>query len=234
MNDYQYIGSELEIFAHASKWKAYVRLKLHNSLVGDVLEVGAGIGSATKAFYDGTQRRWVCLEPDARLAVQIPRSTLANPEKCEIRIGTISDLDARELFDAVLYMDVLEHVEDDKAELALAAQHLKPEGFLIVVAPALQWLFTSFDKAIGHYRRYSKGSLRMLTPSGLRLESCQYLDSVGLLASAGNRLLLRSAKPTAAQILFWDRFLVPASRTMDRALRYSTGRSVLAIWRKVA
>ena len=55
-----------------------------------------------------------------------------------------------------------------------------------------------------------------------------YLDSIGLFASLGNRLLLQSAMPKPSQIAFWDRVLVRMSRLVDPLLGYSAGKSVLA------
>jgi SAM-dependent methyltransferase len=232
MPDFHYIGAELEVFRHAHKWKSYVGSKLKSLLVGEVLEVGAGIGTVTQAFYDGSQECWVCLEPDSQLAEQIPKGCLPNPDRCRIAVGAVRDLGTRELFDAVLYMDVLEHIEDDREELVQAAGHLKPKGSLIVLAPALPCLFSQFDAAIGHYRRYTKKSLRAIAPGALAEERCHYLDAVGLLASAGNRLLLRSGEPNLRQIRFWDSWLVPISRVIDPLLAYSVGRSVVGVWRR--
>jgi len=141
-------------------------------------------------------------------------------------------LKPEELFDGILYMDVLEHIEADADELARAATHLKPNGSLVILAPALPWLFTPFDAAIGHYRRYTKSSLRSIAPRGLREKKCIYLDSVGLLASLANRLFLRSPTPSKAQIRFWDRSMVPISTFADRALGCAIGRSILVIWQK--
>jgi SAM-dependent methyltransferase len=234
MADFAYVGSELDLFACATTWKSYVRSQLRSYLSGDILEVGAGIGAATATFNDGTQRRWVCLEPDRALAQRIKSGISPALTNCEVIVGTVSDLGPKELFDGILYMDVLEHIEADAAELAHAAGHLKPNGILAILSPALPWLFTPFDAAIGHYRRYTKNSLRSIAPQGLREAKCIYLDSAGFLASLGNKLFLRAPIPSKAQIHFWDRFMVPISRFADRALGYAIGRSILIIWRKDA
>src|SRR5260370_41982857 len=68
---FQYMGSELEIFAHASHWKSYVQSKLRPYLVGDILEVGAGIGGTTLALNDGSQRNWLCLEAASEFSKKI-------------------------------------------------------------------------------------------------------------------------------------------------------------------
>jgi SAM-dependent methyltransferase len=232
MPDFEYVGSELEIFAHAANWKKYVRSKLGPYLTGDVLEVGAGLGGATQFLCDGTQRRWVCLEPDSKLAQQLEQRVVRNKRQCEVAVGTLANLNGQETFDSILYMDVLEHIEEDRAELLRAAQHLKPGGALMVLSPAIPWLYSPFDAAIGHYRRYTKQTLRAAAPKELKEEQCIYLDSVGFLASAGNRLFLRSAAPSLNQILLWDRLMVPPSRFVDLLIGYSIGRSLLGVWCK--
>lgn len=231
MSEFHYVGTELDVFAYALNWKSYVHKKLHKYLVGDVLEVGAGIGAATQILNNGTQTRWVCLEPDSTLAEKIKPSLPSTIKNCEVRIGALAQLDSREHFDAILYMDVLEHIEDDRAELLRAVNHLKPNGCLSVLSPAFPWLYTPFDAAIGHFRRYTKASIRAIAPAGLKEEELQYLDSVGMLASAGNRLFLRSASPTFNQIRLWDHTLVPVSTLFDPLVGFAFGRSILAVWR---
>jgi SAM-dependent methyltransferase len=234
MTDFACVGDALDLFAVATTWKSYVRLHLQPYLSGDILEVGAGIGAATATFYDGTQRRWVCLEPDRDLAGRIKSNLPPELINCEVIVGTLSDLSPGEQFDSILYIDVLEHIEADAAELARAASHLKPDGALAILAPALPWLFTPFDAAVGHYRRYTKHSLRSIAPRGLRETKCIYLDSAGLLASLGNKLLLRSPIPSKAQIEFWDRAMVPISKCTDRALNHAIGKSILGVWQKAS
>lgn len=147
-------------------------------------------------------------------------------------MGTVHDLPEEGKFDAILYIDVLEHIEDDRGEMFRAAARLKPGGALIVLAPAHPFLFTPFDAAIGHFRRYTRASLRTAAPETLRTERLVYLDSAGMLASAGNRMFLRSAMPTERQILTWDRLLIPVSRLVDPIFAGRVGKSVLGIWRK--
>jgi len=233
MTEFSYAGTELDVFCYATNWKAYVRDKIRKYLVGRVLEPGAGIGAATQLLYDGTQERWVCLEPDQELARRIPVGSLSKPERCEVRTGTLADLEERERFHCIVYMDVLEHIEDDAGELARAAQHLETGGHLVVLSPALPSLYTEFDKAIGHYRRYTKASLRGVAPRGMKEEVCVYMDTLGALLSLGNRLVLHSATPTKNQIVFWDRTIVPVSRRLDRMVGFPIGRSILAVWKEV-
>jgi SAM-dependent methyltransferase len=229
-----YIGTELELFAEAKHWKRYLAAKIRPHLGADVLEVGAGIGGTTALLSPGHLGRWLCLEPDAKLLGRI-ESAIGDgqlPTGCEARAATVSELSNEERFDSVLYIDVLEHIEDDAAEALRAAEHLRPGGRLIILAPAHQWLYSPFDEAIGHFRRYTRSSLSAAVPKGLALVELSYLDAVGLLASAGNRFISRNRSPTPGQIRLWDRAMVPLSRLLDPVIGYSLGKSVLGVWRK--
>jgi SAM-dependent methyltransferase len=233
MSEQEYCGEELELFAAVRNWKRYWSAAIRGYISGDVLEAGAGTGSNLAYLHSGNAGRWVCLEPDPRLLAQLQQE-LAAPvlRSCETVCGTVRTIDSSWQFDTIIYIDVLEHIEDDRGELKLAAAHLRPSGRVIVLSPAHQWLFTPFDAAIGHFRRYNRSMLRAITPPELDVERILYLDSVGMLASAANRLLLRQSMPTAGQLQFWDRRLIPLSRVCDPLLRHALGKSIVGVWRK--
>ena len=232
---YSYVGTELDLFAEARHWKRYFRSAFADRLVGDVLEVGAGIGETARHLLDGRQRSWLCLEPDERLATRLrdwaaggsvaPRPT--------VQIGTTLDVNPRSRFDTILYIDVLEHIEDDRGEMSRAAELLAPRGTLIVLSPAFQLLFSEFDRSVGHYRRYTRASLAAVMPASLRQVRLRYIDSVGFMASLANRALLRQELPSRRQIALWDRVMIPVSRVLDPLLVHSFGRSVVAVYERV-
>lgn len=229
-----YPGAELDLFAEAVHWKQYLRDQIAPFLGTDVLEVGAGFGGTTRYLNDGASRKWLAVEPDAVLAAQLQEAVDANdvPPNVEVLTGTLDRIEPGERFDAVLYIDVLEHIEDDRDEVARAVARLKAGGRLVVLSPAHPWLFTPFDAAIGHYRRYTATTLSACSPPGVRIIRVRYLDSAGLLASLANRLFLHQAIPTRGQVQFWDRVLVPISRRFDQLFGYRLGKSVLAVWEK--
>lgn len=234
MQDYSYIGSELELFSQANNWKDYYGNLIEKYLQGRVLEVGAGIGATTEFLCKGHQKQWLCLEPDPILTEKIDLKISIGrlPPCCKSRVGTSADLEPKNLFDTIIYMDVLEHIKDDCSEVKIVTQHLSIGGYLVVLAPAHQWLFTPFDTAIGHYRRYNKKSLASVMPKSLNCIQLIYLDSVGLIASLGNRFVLKSKTPTKQQIQLWDKVMIPLSKKIDPILQYSLGKSVLGIWQK--
>ncbi|MDA8744936.1 class I SAM-dependent methyltransferase, partial [Rubripirellula amarantea] len=224
---YEYCGEELELFQHAIHWKETLRRQIEPYLGDHVLEVGAGIGGTTRVFHNQSRRRWTCLEPDPVLADQLRGSEL----DVEVELGTLESLTDQKKFDTILYIDVLEHIEQDAEELRLAARHLNPGGYLVVMSPAHPWLYSPFDKALGHFRRYTKQSLRAVAPASIDEHQMIYLDSVGMLASAANRIFLSQSHPTKKQILFWDRVLVRTSKWVDPLLFRQVGKSILAVWK---
>ena len=233
ISEFKYVGSELDLFAAASNWKSYWSRQIQPFLRGDVLEVGAGIGSNTQFIDSGGTGRWVCLEPDPELAGQLVKKLgeTKTHRTYETLCGTLDAL-AADQFDTIIYIDVLEHIENDREELCKAAAHLRRGGHLIVLSPAHQRLFTPFDAKIGHFRRYDMPMLRTITPDSLCLERMRYLDSAGLLASTANLLLLQQSMPTKAQLRFWDHWVVPVSRVLDRFFFYAVGKSIFAVWRR--
>lgn len=232
-----YIGEELDLYAEARHWKRYVAGQIAPWLHGKVLEVGAGIGATTRAYWDLAGDRvtsWTALEPDARLAARIAQAMSGSGNRPDVRVATTGELDPSATFDAILYIDVIEHIEHDAEELARAARLLAPGGALIVLSPAHQWLMSPFDVEIGHFRRYSLGMLAAAAPRGLVARRMRYLDSVGMCASAANRWLLKQTAPTPRQISFWDGVLVRTSTMIDPLLGYRVGKSVLGVWERTA
>lgn len=230
--NFQYPGDELVLFQHARNWKKYFSEQLQPFIKGRVLEAGAGIGSTTILLHHKAIEDWLLLEPDAdmsrQLLLKIREGQL--PSSCRIQTGTIDDVN--EKFDCIIYIDVLEHIEKDQAELAKAADHLMPGGHLLVLSPAFQHLFSPFDKAIGHYRRYTKKTLQAVSPPLMELLQCRYFDSTGYMAALANKLILHQQYPSEKQVLFWDKWLVPVSRLTDKLLFHLFGKSIIAIWKK--
>ncbi len=227
-----YIGSELELFAAATNWKEYFSSVLAPFIGAQVLEIGAGIGSNIPFLHTPAVRQWTSVEPDPDLACRISERIMLGelPETCRVLVGTIESVEKTLRFNTVFYIDVLEHIADDAAELNCAAGHLAPDGNLVVLAPAHDFLFSGFDAAIGHHRRYNAVSLTAVAPPGCRLRTCFMLDSVGFFASLANRFMLAATMPSPRQIAFWDKVLVPASRVLDNVTGHKFGKSIVAVW----
>jgi SAM-dependent methyltransferase len=230
-SDYAYAGGELGLFASATNWKQYFSAQLRPHIAGDVVEVGAGIGGTTALVGTAPHRSWLCLEPDPTFADQL-RSRVANgelPIRPEVRNGFLEDLPAGQCFDTILYIDVLEHIAGDRRELAHAASRLRAGGRIVVLCPAHDWLYSQFDRALGHFRRYEKNQLEALCPDGLVVVESFYLDAVGVLVSLGARLT-RRRQPSPGQVAFWDKAVIPFSRIADAWLGRRLGKTVVVVY----
>lgn len=233
----KYEGNELELFKHATNWKKYWLSKVSAHLEKPkVLEVGAGMGVNSNLILSNLPgiNQLTCIEPDGLLANQIATNIrLEFQNKAHIVCGYLNDIPESDLFDTIVYIDVIEHIENDKQEIQRALEHLKPNGHLIILVPAFQTLYSPFDKAIGHFRRYTKRSLKLAGKSEhSTLVEMYYLDSVGLLASLANKAFLKQSSPTPSQISFWDKVLVPLSKVLDIFVMRSFGKSVVGVWQK--
>jgi SAM-dependent methyltransferase len=94
--------------------------------------------------------------------------------------------------DLVVALDVLEHIEDDRAAVAELLRILRPGAVLLVTVPAYNWLWSSHDVANHHVRRYRRSELRaLLRKNGFDVEVCSYVMMSMLLPAAAVRLLER-------------------------------------------
>ena len=228
-----YESDELELFKDAENWSRYLVAQIAPHLRDRVIEVGAGIGTRTQSLCRFATE-WIALDPDAEQIHQIEEKQRKGEILPHVHavVGDLSEQSTDVLADSIIYVDVLEHIEDDAAELDLALRHLKVGGRLVVLSPAHQWLYSEFDKSIGHFRRYNAESLRALAPIGAEEIQMRMLDSAGVLASSLNKFFLKNEMPTSKQIALWDKGLVRVSRRIDSLLGYKVGKSILAVWER--
>jgi len=231
--DLEYCGEELELFQYALNWKNYFSSFFQPYIHGSVAEVGAGMGANIPYLINPSVTSYCCIEPDGRLSSMIAKKIASGElsKICKIKQG-ILPADSDNVFDTILYIDVLEHIEDDWGELKKAARALTPGGHLCILVPANPKDYTAFDKAIGHFRRYSKAMLLETVPESLQIEWCRYLDFFGSIASKANKLFLKQSQPSSKQILMWDKFIVPVSKIIDKPTGYKHGKSLLLVAKK--
>jgi SAM-dependent methyltransferase len=158
-----------------------------------------------------------------------------------------TDLDRVDLPDGcasvITLLDVLEHLDDDSAALAEMLRLLRPGGLLVVTVPALRWLWSDWDVALHHRRRYSRSGLRRLIdhPEAEVLR-CAYFNSLLLPPIALVRLWrkIRSVKPGARRAedsippgwLNWLLYHTMVGPACWRWFRPPLGVSLLAVLRR--
>lgn len=149
---------------------------------GRVLEMGCGIGTYSVRLRP-LASRLVCVDMNPSY-VQTVRGLLGSSPEISVATGVLGeDLNfPAGSFDTIVCLNVIEHIHDDAGAASQLARWLAPGGTLLVQVPAHQWLYGSMDAALGHFRRYTSGSLRaLLEGSGLQLLSPpRYLFALGV------------------------------------------------------
>ena len=200
-------------------------------LQGRVLEVGAGVGQMTDTVrrLPGVQTL-VSVEPDPAFCQQVRRDLPA----CALVESSIDDVPAGP-WDAILSVNVLEHIQDDDAELRRYQRRLQPcRGALALFVPARRELYSPIDRAFGHHRRYNKPELRRkLTGSGFEIIRLRYFNFIAYFAWwLLYRLLARKTFNPAA-LLIHDRLIFPWANVLERMITPPFGQSLLAIARAI-
>lgn len=132
---------------------------------------------------------------------------------------------------AVAY-NVLEHIEDDAEALRQFSGLVRPRGHVVLFVPAFQFAMSRFDRAIGHFRRYTQRTLiGAMTSAGLDVRECRYVNCWGLLAWTVMCKVLLGRPKDGTLLRAYDRFYVPAERWVESKIRPPFGQSVFAVGR---
>ncbi|HEV8559222.1 MAG TPA: class I SAM-dependent methyltransferase [Actinophytocola sp.] len=149
------------------------------------------------------------IEPDPVLvAADSPNRSRIEPA------GLLEGRDRPADHDLVLMLDVLEHIEDERAALDRVTTLLAPGGMLVLTVPALGLLWSEFDVLSGHHRRYHRAALRAaLHRAGLRTLFLRYTYAWAVLPLFARRLLF------SADAGEHSHFVKPPARPLNTVLR---------------
>jgi SAM-dependent methyltransferase len=137
----------------------------------DIAEVGCGHGLLQRQIEDAYAREVTGFDLNEVALKQnlSERSTICCYDVCQ------QSPKLNRQFDLILLFDVLEHIEDEDQFLQAVLFHLAPAGHLVINVPANQWMYSAYDRAAGHKRRYSAGTLEKVSErNDLRLELWSY------------------------------------------------------------
>jgi SAM-dependent methyltransferase len=222
------LADTLEVLEQASAYTDWI-LNLINPYVGtSICEIGAGHGTFTQHL--SRAGSVVACDPSDR-CVQLMRERFAGNHRVEVVHGEMVSESMR--FDAFVMINVLEHIPDDEAAIVQCRKRLGPGGHVVVFAPALEVLYSEFDRSIGHYRRYSRGSLAAVVHrAGLEVVELRYVNSVGAIAWWLITKKLGRRPTNTAAVRAYDRFIVPLVRRFEHSRSPLFGQSVLCVARR--
>lgn len=146
--------------------------------------------------------------------------------------GYVSDLDPHSSYDLIAAFDVLEHIADEAQALVQMRERMSPGGRLILTVPAHQSLWSPFDVASGHERRYSMRTLsRTLRASGFQIEYVTYFMSLLFPPMWLRRRLLPSEKHDMGALLDSEFQIVPGVNRIAYELLRREALAVSRRWR---
>lgn len=226
-----YPGKELEAMSFAVNYHRCIIDEFEPYLGETTAEVGAGKGSVSKLLLEKRIKHLFAFEPSQNMYPFLEKE-LRQEERARLVNDFFSPKYAQESFDSIVYINVLEHIQDDRTELANALEALKPNGHLLLFVPALAWLYSDFDKQIGHFRRYTKECLGSLVrDAGYTLVKARYFDLVGVIPWYINFVLLRNSIGNV-RVSLYDKIAVPTMRLIENIVTPPIGKNVLLIGRK--
>jgi len=215
-------------------------LDLMRPYVGrNIVEVGAGTGSFSELLLTTDPDSLTMVEP-SEMYDDLCENISARPNIPSVRYHqNIFSNVAPEIAtsgppDSIIYINVLEHIENDLDELRVVHRTLKPSGHVIVFVPALPMLFSKFDRSIGHFRRYTKGELqKKLEDAGFRVKDLRWFDMLGILPWLVKYRLGGSTSMEAGAVELYDRVAVPVIRRAESLIKPPVGKNLFAVAEKI-
>jgi SAM-dependent methyltransferase len=231
----KYPGRDLEAMSFARRYHRWIVEIFQPFLLGKVVEVGAGSGSFSEFLLDAGVKDLVVVEPSSEM-FQLLKQNLAEADATiefhqDFFVNVAPKL--KPAPSAIVYVNVMEHIPDDAAELTAVFNTLAPGGHALIFVPALPWLYGSLDKAIDHFRRYELQPLKELCrQTGFEIVRAQYFDFLGILPWWVNFKLLKSTKIDPKAVHLYDQVVVPVEKPLETLVHPPIGKNILIIARK--
>lgn len=233
----QYSGDELESLVETIHYQKWIADQFYPYLHGRVMEIGAGIGTMAKRWLVSTDDLHL-VEP-AKNLFPVLRENFSSCSGVSLYHGNLEEVLSKnpslsiKAFDAVIMVNVLEHIEDDSCILQLIHRMLKPGGYLLIFVPAMPVLYGSLDKKFGHYRRYTKaGLIAVCRNAGYEIAHSRYFDIFGVFPWWLINRVLHSSTLNPRMAKLYDRLVVPFARRAEKVVAPPFGKNLVLVGRK--
>jgi 2-polyprenyl-3-methyl-5-hydroxy-6-metoxy-1,4-benzoquinol methylase len=198
-----------------------------------ILEVGCGVGAILAQVGVRDFVMGIDIEPEL---IEFTKERFAGQPGHEFASLDISSLSAaartvlkQHRFDTVVCINVLEHIEDHAGAVTTMGDLLVPGGVLALLVPAHPSLFGPYDVTDGHYRRYTKATLReVVVGANLKLEQLYHFNSIGAVGWWVQYRLLKRSNQTKDDYRIMQA-LVPFVRPIERRVKPPLGMSLVAV-----
>lgn len=201
---------------------------------GDILEVGCGVGSFTKLITEQSSFDTMHCIDISKPAIDLIKSKDFGSAQKKLTIECMDLIDVEGSYDFIVCMNVMEHVSDDTSFFYKLLDLLRPDGVLFHLVPSHTFLYSNFDVAAGHYRRYTKKMMRkFLLPDDVDMIDQYYFNLIGALGYWAVYKALKSGNinDTEGEIGMFDKYVVPFSKRF-LPLSVPVGISLISIYKK--
>ena len=234
-----YSGRDLEAMSFAVNYHRWI-LEIFEPYLGRrIVEVGAGTGSFSELVLKHKPEVLSLVEPSEEMHKMLNERVgrLDSPTQIEtyntVFAGVAERLKATQRPDSIIYVNVLEHILDDEAELATVHRTVSSGGRVLIFVPALPWLYGNVDEHIGHHRRYTKSELEgKCRYAGFKIVECRYFNIAGIVPWWLKYRLFKSSTIEPLTVKTYDKYVVPASRAIESVIRAPIGKNLLLIAQK--
>ncbi len=228
MNKYSDSGAAtLESMSQAGWYNQWTLNKFKQYLIGDILEVGCGIGNFSQILAEYGQVTAIDIDPD--LVKKIHKNDRINAGFGDIEKGKY--FFQKKTFDTITCINVLEHIKNDEQALYNMYKLLKKDGKLILLVPIHQLLYGEIDRSIGHFRRYnSKYLVNKISKMGMKICLSRKLNFIGAIGWFLSGRILKSKAVTSGNIRLFN--LLSPFLVLENIIETPVGTSVLIVAQK--
>lgn len=224
-------GEVLEDLGHVPNYNDWIIEQFAPLLRGRAAEIGAGLGTISERLRPCVDSLDL-VEPSPDLARRLTQK-FKDDTDCRVMEQSIEawlKTMGPGALDCIVMVNVLEHIEDDYAAAQGLFDALKPGGHLLIFVPALPFLYSKLDKVFGHFRRYTRKSLRTCVgEAGFKIEKLRYFDISGVLPWWILNTVLGKTSFNQPMLTVYDRLVVPPTRLVESILPPPLGKNLVLI-----
>ena len=233
---FTYEGDDLESLEVMNRYYLWILEQFSPYLAegNSCVEFGSGTGKFSKLIFENVDQLNL-VEPSTNLFKKL-REQYAHNENVElfnVSLEQYLEGAAPSLHDGAILVNVLEHIKDDQLALSGIAKILKSGGYLFLFVPALNILYSKFDKKIGHYRRYQKYELgSLVSNAGFKVISNHYCDVLGVFPWLVVNKIFGRTKLDPNLLKLYDNVGVPLTRAIEKMLVPPFGKNLILVARR--
>jgi SAM-dependent methyltransferase len=229
----QYSGRDLEAMFFAVNYHRWI-LRIFKPYLGrNIVEVGAGTGGFSEMLLQTHPESLILVEPADNMFAILEQALPATKTIHGTFRQSLNDICEPSRPDSVVYVNVLEHIEDDDVELKAIYDVLVPGGRVCIFVPALQNLMGSIDRELGHFRRYSRSNLEdKCKAAGFRVRLSTYFDVLGVAPWWFMNRVIKSKSLSHQGVRFYDKYIVPIGQWAEGLIPPPIGKNVILIGEK--